>query len=61
MKNKKTRKLKIILGLLIVSLFLILKFVPIFVSLNGDKTINIEVNNEFLDPGANSTLNTQLK
>ena len=60
-KRRKTRKLKIILGLLIVSLFLILKFVPIFVSLNGDKTINIEVNSEFIDPGANSLLNTPIK
>ena len=60
-KRRKTRKLKIILGLLIVSLFLILKFVPIFVSLNGDKTINIEVNSEFIDPGADSLLNTPIK
>ena len=60
-ERRKTRRLQILLGLLIVFLFLILKFVPIFVTLNGDRTINIEVNSEFLDPGANSTLNTPIK
>lgn len=52
MKKKTKSLVSLLIILLIITIYLVLKFVPIFVSINGDTTINIEVNSEYIDEGA---------
>lgn len=58
MAKKKKRKFKkwfvyTVIGLLVfVGLFVLLKTVPVFVVMEGEKTMTLEVHSEFNDPGA---------
>lgn len=58
MAKKKKRKYKkwfiyTVFGLVVfLALFLLLKKVPLFVVMNGDKKMTVEVHSEFVDPGA---------
>ena len=58
MAKTKKRKYKkwfvyTVMGVLaFVALFILLKLIPVFVVMEGDKKMTIEVHSEFTDPGA---------
>lgn len=56
MKSTRNKLLLTLFILLVISIHLSLRYLPVFVSINGDSDITIEVNSDYIDQGATNTI-----